>query len=103
MSPTVFSATTRYVSPLTHVGSVTLSTPPLVFGAARSLTIRCTSVHSPFTSFWTAKAVSLSEPSVQLNVVVPGSNASPVGALGGSASSTGRIMSISSWLRMWQW
>ena len=27
----------------------------------------------------------------------------PVALIGGSASDTGRIMSISSWLRMWQW
>ncbi len=30
-------------------------------------------------------------------------HASPSGAFGGSATDTGRIMSISSWLRMWQW
>src|SRR5512137_399824 len=29
--------------------------------------------------------------------------ASPVGAKGGITTDTGRIMSISSWLRMWQW
>ena len=57
-------------------------------------------------SRWTTNPVSLIELSFQVSVrlVAPGlaGAASPSGLIGGIATVTGRIMSISSWLRIWQ-
>ena len=54
------------------------------------------------------KAVSAIELSFHVSVTEGGpcglfTAVSPVGAFGGYTNDTGRIMSISSWLRMWQW
>ena len=74
----------------------------MVFGSVNTRSTVSTAVHVPPTSFWTTNAVSLTELSVHVSVPVAVSNASPAGFTGGSAIDTGRIMSISSWLRMWQ-
>ena len=53
--------------------------------------------------------VSVMELSCQVRIAVravpepPSVLVRPLGAIGGSTRDTGRIMSISSWLRMWQW
>ncbi len=57
---------------------------------------------------WTRNDVSVIELSFQVTTILRlfplpvNEKASPSGLYGGSASDCGRIMSISSWLRMWQ-
>src|SRR4051794_24839015 len=57
----------------------------------------------PLIARWTTNDVSVIDSSMKLSVCVALSNTSVSALNGGSASSTGRIMSISSWDRMWQW
>ena len=63
----------------------------------------------PSIVFWTTDAVSVIELSSQVSVrcrLLPFPATVYVrlpDLIGGRASDTGRIMSISSWLRMWQW
>ena len=66
--------------------------------------------HAPAPALrWTTNDVSLIELSFQVNVsrvLLPlpvTTQVNPSAASGGRATETGRIMSISSWLRMWQW
>ena len=66
-----------------------------------------TSSHGPVAvgARWIMKAVSFAETSIQVSDFSPAWFTVPVrsgGTSGGNATEIGRIMSISSWLRMWQ-
>ena len=118
MSPTTFCATTRNWSPSAHAPTSKLSVSPVVFGGGPiigSITITspfaflgsCSTAPisvqdtPPSVDFSMTKRVSLSELSVQ-DSRLPFS-ASPSGMTGLSVRDTACIISISSWLRMWQW